>query len=145
MEIKGYENYKVLSDGTVIGTRGKALKVDLNSTGYARITLCKDGVTKRVFVHRLVAEHYCDRPEGAECVNHIDGNNSNNDYLNLEWTTNSYNIQDGWNRGRVNVNKYSDFKIYFIKDMYANGYSFKAIKHRWGGDLGTIRKYATGG
>lgn len=145
MKVKGYENYTVTREGVVIGARGGVLKVDFNSTGYQRVTLCKEGKPKRIFVHRLVAEHFCEKVDGAECVNHIDGDISNNNASNLEWTTNSYNIQDGWNRGRVNVNKYSDYRILQIKTMYENGYSFKDIKHRWGGDIGTIRKYATGG
>lgn len=47
MKVEGYENYLVLPDGTVIGARGHVLKEDFNSTGYARVTLCKDGITKR--------------------------------------------------------------------------------------------------
>ena len=145
MIVKGYEKYEVFEDGTVIGARGNILKEDFNSTGYARITLCKEGITKRVFVHRLVAEHFCEKVEASECVNHIDGNISNNSASNLEWTTNSYNIKDGFNRGRRANGKYSDYKIQQIKLMYNNGYSIKQIQHRWGGDRNTISKYAKGG
>lgn len=98
-----------------------------------------------MFVHRLVAEHYCAWLPGDECVNHIDGDITNNDSGNLEWTTNSYNVQDGWDRGRVNNNKYADNRTAMIARMYSEGRTFKEIQLLLGGDLGTIRMYATGG
>ena len=141
MKVIGYENYEVLEDGTVIGARGNVLKLDLNSTGYARVTLSKDGIAKRVFVHRLIAEHFCVKPEGSECVNHIDGDITNNSSSNLEWTTNSYNIQDGWDRGRVNTLKYSDSRISTIRSLHKDGISIKEIARKIGGDRGTISNY----
>ena len=62
MKVKGYDKYEVHKSGNVIGARGKRLKPDPNSTGYLRVTLCKEGVTKRVFIHRLVAEHFVENP-----------------------------------------------------------------------------------
>lgn len=101
MEIKGYPNYQILEDGTVIGARGKELKPDINSVGYKRVSLCKNGKVLRVFVHRLVALHFLEKPEGSGwCVNHIDGDRQNNHYTNLEWVTWSYNVIDGFKRGR---------------------------------------------
>lgn len=99
--VNGYPAYTVSSDGVVIGARGKPLKPDLNSVGYQRITLCKDGKTKRVFIHRLVAEHFVDNPDLHKYVNHIDGCRTNNNAGNLEWCSASYNVKDGWNRGRA--------------------------------------------
>ena len=54
MKISGYENYEVLENGIVIGARGYPLKRDLNSCGYERVTLSKDGKPCRRFVHQLV-------------------------------------------------------------------------------------------
>lgn len=110
MKVKGYENYRVTAGGTVFGARGKVLKQDVNSTGYKRITLCKNGVTKRVFVHRLVAEHYVSNPNNYKYVNHIDGNRANNRSVNLEWCTASYNVKDGWARGRDSSHLHLNFK-----------------------------------
>ncbi len=110
MKIKDYENYEVLENGTVIGARGKPLKTDKNSTGYHRITLCKGGIPKRVFVHRLIAEHFVDRPGEGLVVNHIDGNNQNNHKDNLEWVTPSENVKDGWRRGRDTSMLHLNFK-----------------------------------
>src|SRR5690606_17912479 len=100
MEILNYPEYKIFEDGTVIGARGKELKQDVNSTGYKRVTLCKLGRTKRVFVHKLVAMHFVDGYRDGLVVNHKDGDNTNNHADNLEWVTPSQNVLDGWLRGR---------------------------------------------
>lgn len=42
---------------------------------------------KTVFVHRLVASAFCNKPQGCDVVNHIDGNPTNNHRDNLEWCT----------------------------------------------------------
>lgn len=110
MKVKGYENYEVKETGVVIGARGKVLKLDFNSTGYARVTLCKEGVTKRVFVHRLVAETFMPTDNRQFVVNHIDGDHQNNRLDNLEWVTMSYNVKDGWVRGRDSSHLHLNFR-----------------------------------
>ena len=109
MKVKDYPKYTVLPDGSVIGARGKKLKEDENSTGYKRVSLCKDGVVNRVFVHRLVAEHFVDNPDNLPCVNHINGDRQDNRAENLEWCTHSYNVLDGWKRGRDSSHLHLNF------------------------------------
>ena len=103
MEIRSvinYPNYFVREDGVVIGARGKELKFDYNRTGYARVSLCKDGVVKRVFVHRLVAGTFLFGSYFEDgIVNHRDGNKQNNHYTNLEWTTHKGNLQHALDTG----------------------------------------------
>lgn len=101
VEVNNYPAYQVSNLGYVIGARGKTLAEDTNSGGYKRITLCKNGIPYRVFIHRLVAEHFVPNPDGYKYVNHIDGDRTNNEASNLEWCTASYNILDGWKRGRI--------------------------------------------
>ena len=98
-EVQGYPNYLIGSDGTVIGARNKKLCVDLNRVGYERVSLCKGGKVKRVFVHKLVAEHYVPNPEGFSIVNHKDGNKRNNNADNLEWTTHQKNLKHAIDSG----------------------------------------------
>lgn len=56
-------------------------------TGYRQIRLAG----KKVSAHRLVAFAFCEKPDGCDVVNHLDGNPQNNSAKNLEWTTFSGN------------------------------------------------------
>lgn len=55
------------------------------------------------WVHQLVADAFVinDNPEIKTDINHIDGNNWNNAFWNLEWCTKSYNMQEAKRLGLV--------------------------------------------
>jgi hypothetical protein len=91
-DIKDYEGYyQVSSEGRIRNiTTGHILKGDTNNLGYKRVWLYAP-VTKRIFVHRLVALAFCDNWSEEKVVNHKDGNKQNNTASNLEWVTRSEN------------------------------------------------------
>lgn len=91
-DIKGYEGYyQVSSDGLVRNVKTNTiLKGDTNNIGYRRVILSAP-IKKRVFVHRLVADAFCDGREDNKVINHKDGNKQNNHADNLEWVTRSEN------------------------------------------------------
>lgn len=70
---------------------GKQMKQSLHTKGYKTVTLTKDGKTKTVYVHRIVAEAFIDNPDNLPMVNHKDEDKTNNFVENLEWCTASYN------------------------------------------------------
>lgn len=77
------------------GTRNypaKKLLTESTKDNYQRITLMKEGVKARYQAHRLVALAFIPNPENKPCINHIDGNKSNNIVTNLEWCTPSENM-----------------------------------------------------
>jgi hypothetical protein len=55
-----------------------------------QVILYEDGVAHARAVHRLVADAYLVRFGGDQTLIHIDGNNENNRYYNLRWTTRSF-------------------------------------------------------
>lgn len=100
LPIEGWPDYHASTCGKIISTKleqPKVLATDDNCTGYLRVTLSKDGATKRFYVHRLVAQTFLetptDDPAGAERseVNHIDCDRGNNKLANLEWCSRSEN------------------------------------------------------
>lgn len=89
-DIDGYEGlYQISNFGKIKSfyKKERILKVTENSRGYLRITLKKNGKSRRFFIHRLVAENFINKPEGKDIVNHLDCNPYNNRADNLEWTT----------------------------------------------------------
>ena len=90
--INGYLNYEVSWFGRVRNTKtGRILKCRVCSNGYAAVNLSKTGVVKTHFIHQLVAREWVGNPEAKRCVDHIDGNRTNNHWENLRYATHSEN------------------------------------------------------
>jgi len=120
IQITNCEHYSIYPCGKVVNTKtGRELKVDLNNCGYRRVTLwstCQK--RKRIMVHRLVAEHYIDKVEGKDWINHKDGNKTNNHFSNLEWCTPSENIKHAFDSGLKRIhNKLDDNIVRGIREM----------------------------
>ncbi len=69
----------------------KILKPEVTADGHLRVVLCKAGIKKRMFVHRLVANAFIPNPDNLPIINHKDEDPSNNKVDNLEWCTYAYN------------------------------------------------------
>lgn len=94
--IKGYENYVINEDGTVYSLfTNKILKTNISKTGYHSVELFNDAGSKRITIHRLVAEAYIPNPNKLPQVNHKDENKANNHVNNLEWCTAKENLNYG--------------------------------------------------
>ena len=119
MNINGFENYKIYSDGTVINKHNRTIKPQINNKGYSRVSLNKNGFTKMYLVHRLVALHYIDNPHNHAFVDHIDRNKNNNDVSNLRWTNATEN---NLNKDILKNNKLGEKNIYYYERI--NKYVF---------------------
>lgn len=58
---------------------------------YLIVDLYMNNKSKKVPIHRLVAEAFIPNPENKATVDHIDGNRKNNSIDNLRWATYSEN------------------------------------------------------
>lgn len=106
-EVSGYEGlYLIDSLGNVVscprqqGSRFvnqyKILGTKINRLGYKEVALSKDGKTRTVLLHRLLAQHFIDNPDNLPCVNHRNGVKTDNRLENLEWCTRSQNTRHAY-------------------------------------------------
>jgi hypothetical protein len=69
------------------------------TNNYKIVVLAKNKKHTTKTVHRLVATAFLDNFTNKPCINHKDGNTSNNFAFNLEWVTEKENSQDALKRG----------------------------------------------
>ncbi len=106
--VVGYEGlYEVDDQGNVYSIvhdahrRKRKLSPYRNDIGYLKVNLYSmDGVCKKKFIHRLVAEAFIPNPNKLPEVNHIDCNKTNNRVENLEWCDRGSNLQHSYDHGR---------------------------------------------
>ena len=92
-DIKGYPGYQISNKGRIWSCkRQRYLNPFTNNSGYKAINIiAANGKRKGELIHRLVALHFIDNPEGKPEVNHIDRDKENNCVENLEWVTHGEN------------------------------------------------------
>ena len=100
--VPGYEEcYEVSNIGRVKKIKGaNAGRIFIGAfDDYMYTTLTKDKKGKFFYIHRLVAMAFLPNPENKRTVNHINGIKTDNRVENLEWATNSENLQHAYRTG----------------------------------------------
>lgn len=103
-DITGFEGlYQISDNSDVISLKtGKVLNTWINNKGYKVVDLHKNGTTKHMLLHRLVAQEFIPNPNNYPIVLHKDNNKLNVNIDNLSWGTYSENnaqaIHDGLNK-----------------------------------------------
>jgi hypothetical protein len=92
--IIGYENfYEISNTGKVRSLNylghhiTKTLKVSLDSKGYYHLNLYKNGKSKTVLLHRLIAQAFIPNRENKPHIDHINTIRTDNRIENLRWCT----------------------------------------------------------
>lgn len=117
-QIITFPNYKISNYGNVISLnyrntkKEKLMSINVKND-YPQINFINGKIKKSIKIHRLVALYFLDNPNNYTCINHIDGNKTNNHYSNLEWCNYSQNIKHAHKLG---LNKISDLNIKINKE-----------------------------
>lgn len=93
--VRSVDRWVTGKDGKKYFYKGQTLKPRVDEDGYLLVTLSRNGKKRTFQVHRLVAETWIGNPDGKPEVNHLDEDKTNNDVLNLEWTTRKENANWG--------------------------------------------------
>lgn len=128
--IKSLHRTISLSTGKKRTVNSRILKQKDNGSGYKFVVLSKGNVQKSYYVHRLVASAFVSNDTNQDCVNHIDGNPSNNHYLNLEWVSHSDNVKHAYNS---DLNAHKGAKHTF---------SVGVVDNEIGAEFGSIKEWA---
>lgn len=86
-------DYSVSDEGKVYSIHGRELKPRDNGRGYLYVQICGFDGKRKEYIHRLVARAFIENPDEKPCVNHKDGNKTNNCAANLEWCTHKENTK----------------------------------------------------
>ena len=134
-DISGYENLymvssygriKSLGNGCSNASKEKILKPFIDNRegkGYLRVTLCKNGKTKRFQIHRLVADAFIPNINNYEQINHKNELKDDNRVENLEWCDQKYNNSFGTRIERIvkaNTNHPNKSKSVLQYDLKGN-------------------------
>lgn len=80
---------------------------------YLNIILCNSEGQFTKSIHKLVAEHFVSGYFEGAVVNHIDGDNRNNDSSNLEWVSQLDNVHKSYETSGLNQTRnYMWWKLY---------------------------------
>lgn len=77
----------------------KIKKSTIDKDGYARVSVCKDGIQYSAGIHRFVAMTFIPNPKNKPHVNHLRGNKLDNRPHMLAWATNSENDKHAYEIG----------------------------------------------
>lgn len=117
-DITGYEGVYMISNdglvrslfrewvcnGSVIKKPERVLKNGIDAYGYNTVMLSCGNKTKRVKVHRLVAQEFLDNKNNLPQINHKNGVKTDNRVENLEWVTAKDNCHHAREHGFINDN-----------------------------------------
>lgn len=92
-DLTGHNGYLVSTCGRIKNKKtGRIYNGSVNNHGYVRFDLCENGKRFAIAGHRAVAEAFLPPSAGRDCVNHKDGDKTNNSVNNLEWCTPRENV-----------------------------------------------------
>jgi hypothetical protein len=114
-KIEGYKNYVVFENGQILNTKTNRFLSPVLNVNYYTVLLYDNNKRKKYYVHRIVANAFCEKKEGKNQVNHIDLNKTNNHFSNLEWVDSKENVNHYVSSSFYNKRKLTKEQIDLIK------------------------------
>lgn len=160
--VVGYEQTHEVSNGgrvrsverlDSLGRRwaGRELRQAGTNSGYRMVTLCANGHVRPRTVHRIVAEAFCSGASPGLQVNHINGDKVDNRACNLEWCTQTENIQHSvaigarfYKGDRCPSAKLTEAKVKEIRRRRSDGESLASLAREYGVSETGLSSAATG-
>ena len=106
----GNNHFEISNNGRLKNTNtGNILKPSKLKSGYYSVRV-NNGDRKHkihIIIHRAVAHTFVANPNHYDQVNHIDGNKENNKSSNLEWCTQSMNMNHAYMYGLNDIKRIS--------------------------------------
>lgn len=142
-DIDGFDGiYQVSNMGRVRSFKNKKdriLKPRSKRSGYLYVSLYKSGKYIQRGVHGLALRAFTNKSQWKDVPNHKDLDKTNNKLSNLEWMTNSENIQHSVNAGNHKSKKlFTDEQVYMFREDYLNGISQEKIAEKYKIDMNTM-------
>lgn len=111
IQIPNAVNYYCRKDGTIYNSKtGNVIRGAKHGNGYLTVYLrMDDNKRKKFFVHRLIAQAFCENLGDYTNVDHLNGFRDDNRAENLEWVSPSENTQRGYNAFNYRRNLRTDY------------------------------------
>lgn len=138
--------YAVTKDGKVWSYKkgGFLNQYRGKTSNYFQVNLSKNGISKHMLVHRLVALTYIKNPDKLPEVDHIDNNIDNNCVENLQWITRKDNLKKSY-KTMSPVRNFKSCKVYIDGNLYGLFKSVSSaarnLSKNFGMSESSLRKY----
>jgi len=145
-------NYFVTENGECFNN-GKQLFGQKTKKGYIKIDVWVNAKREKLyFLHRMVGEVFIPNPENLPQINHKNGDKADNRIANLEWATQSQNIQHRLDELKVGMDinhkstKIPSKEIKILRWKKSIGYplNLREIAKKWGLDVKYLGKIING-
>lgn len=98
IKISDLNHHYIDDKGNVFNLKtNRVLKPYKGKNGYMMVDMWENNKPNKRYIHRLLGQAFLPNLENKRTINHIDGNKLNNDLSNLEWATDSENMQHAYN------------------------------------------------
>lgn len=117
--LKNFPSYNGSSEGRIMNVKTqRIMKVTVNSKGYARVGLVRNGQRYTVSVHKVIGETFLGEAPGMD-IYHKDLNRLNNRIENLEWRCRGEIAKEAFERGTRHAARCTRIRVKETGRVYA--------------------------